>query len=27
VLFVVVAPKGLIGLVRPHYRLRAGGKA
>jgi len=26
VLFVVVAPKGIIGLLRPRYRLRAGGK-
>ena len=27
VVFVVVAPKGIIGLLRPRYRLRAGGKA
>jgi branched-chain amino acid transport system permease protein len=26
VLFVVAAPKGIIGLLRPRYRLRAGGK-
>ena len=26
VLFVVGAPKGIIGLLRPRYRLRAGGK-
>jgi branched-chain amino acid transport system permease protein len=26
VVFVVVAPKGIIGLVMPRYRLRAGGK-
>jgi branched-chain amino acid transport system permease protein len=27
VLFVVGAPKGIIGLFRPRYRLRAGGKS
>src|SRR6266513_276371 len=27
VLFVVSAPKGIVGLLRPRYRLRAGGKA
>jgi branched-chain amino acid transport system permease protein len=26
VLFVVGAPKGIIGLLMPRYRLRAGGK-
>ena len=26
VLFVVGAPKGIIGLLRPRYRLRAGGQ-
>ena len=25
VVFVVAAPKGIIGLLRPRYRLRAGG--
>ena len=26
VVFVVAAPKGIIGLLSPRYRLRAGGK-
>jgi branched-chain amino acid transport system permease protein len=26
VVFVVAAPKGIIGLLQPRYRLRAGGK-